>query len=66
MPFFYYCIELAEGGSLYDLLHKKHHKPSPEQTQQWATEIAEGSVAEVLCTVQRSSAIMHNTNKLHY
>ena len=29
---------------MYDLLHKKHHQPSPEQSLQWATEIAEGNV----------------------
>ena len=46
------AIELAEGTSLYDLLHKKHHQPSPEQTQQWATEIAEG----------RSNVIMQVTS----
>jgi len=35
-------MELAGNGSLYDYLHKKNMKPSPEQSVKWAKQIAYG------------------------
>jgi hypothetical protein len=40
----YIITELAEGGSLYDLLHRKNHHPSQKESLQWAAQIARGSV----------------------
>ena len=34
--------ELAEGGSLYSLIHEKHYHPDLKESLQWAKEIAEG------------------------
>ena len=35
-------LGFAEGGSLYNLLHKQHYYPDFAQTLKWAKEIAEG------------------------
>ena len=34
--------ELAEEGSLYDLLHRENYQPNHEESLGWATQIAEG------------------------
>ena len=34
--------ELAEGGSLYNLIHEQHYHPDLEESIRWAEEIAEG------------------------
>ena len=41
---FTHLAEFAEGGSLFDLIHKNKKKfiPDYEQCLQWAKEIAEG------------------------
>ena len=36
--------ELAERGSLFDLLHKEKYQPSQEERLRWAIQIAEGSI----------------------
>ena len=37
-------LELAEGGSLYDRMYVKGYKPTLQNCQQWANEIAQGKL----------------------
>ncbi len=40
--------DLAERGSLFDLLHKAKYQPSQEERLRWAIQIAEGSIISTI------------------